>query len=137
MDHGPWSRHNLRGRFTSTGGAGFERTLIFAIEDSLWLSSFGVHVQIPAKLKGTDMDFQALEIELTKMAVWVAAAQLLAFCITMFVLYLVIKAAIRDGINESKLVNRTWQEGAADPMARDAVRAVKDAAKVLPPMRAD
>lgn len=83
------------------------------------------------------MDFQALEIELTKMAVWVAAAQLLAFCITMFVLYLVIKAAIRDGINESKLVNRTWQEGAADPMARDAVRGVKEAAKVLPPMHAD
>lgn len=83
------------------------------------------------------MDFKALEIELTKAAAWMLFAEALAFVIGMLILYVVIKSAIRDGINESKLVARAWNEGPRDPMQRDAVRATREAAKEMPPMRAD
>lgn len=83
------------------------------------------------------MNFETLQIELTKIVVWTAILEGIAAFFAMLMLYIVIKYAIRDGINESKLVKRSWQESVADPMARDAVREVKDAAKVLPPMRAD
>lgn len=50
------------------------------------------------------MDLTALEIELTRMAIWYAVISALGFIITMYVLYLVIRAAIRDGIKDSGLV---------------------------------
>ena len=83
------------------------------------------------------MNFETMQIELTKIVVWTAIAEGIAFFFAMLMLYIVIKYAIRDGINESKLVRRAWHEGITDPIARDAVRATKEAARVLPPMRAD
>lgn len=77
------------------------------------------------------------EIELTKAAAWMIAAELLFFLIGLFLLYLVIKYAIRDGINESRLAERRWTDGATDPAVRDALRETREAAKVLPPIRAD
>lgn len=46
---------------------------------------------------------KALEIELTRLAVFWAALELVALLIGLWLLYLVIKSAIRDGINESRL----------------------------------
>ncbi|WP_133156475.1 hypothetical protein [Hydrogenophaga pseudoflava] len=85
--------------------------------------------------RGTVM--QALEIELTKLALASFLIQLGFVIAFFFTLYFVIKNAIRDGINESRLAERRWNEGVADPAIRDALRETKEAAKVLPPMRAD
>lgn len=75
------------------------------------------------------MDFRALEIELTKAAAWAVFAEALAFAIGMLILYFVLKAAIRDGINESKMGD-TWRRHVN---ATRAPEGVQD----LPPMRAD
>jgi len=57
------------------------------------------------------MNFGALEIELTRLTLAYAAGSLLGFMITMWALYHVIRAAIRDGIQESGLVE-TWSKTA-------------------------
>ncbi|MDO9292637.1 MAG: hypothetical protein Q7U09_13720 [Hydrogenophaga sp.] len=75
------------------------------------------------------MNFEALQIELTKMAAWAIFAEAIAFAAGMMVLYFVLKAAIRDGINESKMGD-TWRRHVN--VAR-TTEEVKD----LPPMRAD
>lgn len=77
------------------------------------------------------MNFETLQIELTRIAIWAIAAQVVAFLATMFVLYLVIKSAIRDGINESKMGD-TWRWHVSASAA-----APHEGAKDLPPMRAD
>lgn len=48
---------------------------------------------------------EALQTEITRIAIFTAAVELIGFLIGAWVLYLVIKAAIRDGINESRLGN--------------------------------
>lgn len=75
------------------------------------------------------MDFRALEIELTKAAAWAVFAEALAFAIGMLILYFVLKAAIRDGINESKMAD-TWRRHVNTARASEGVQD-------LPPMRAD
>lgn len=49
---------------------------------------------------------KALEAELTRMLVFSAAIDLVVLIVSLWVLYLVIKAAVRDGINESRMVER-------------------------------
>lgn len=53
------------------------------------------------------MNIKAFEQEMTRAAIFAMAVELIAFVIVMWVLYIVIKSAIRDGIKESGLV-RTW-----------------------------
>ncbi|MGE3348518.1 MAG: hypothetical protein AB7I35_13995 [Ramlibacter sp.] len=50
-----------------------------------------------------------LQAEITRMAFAGAILSALGFAVTMWVLYIVIKAAIRDGINESRLTLRRDQ----------------------------
>lgn len=63
-----------------------------------------------------------LQAELTRITVFWAAVELIAFIVAMAILYLVIKAAVRDGINESKLGQRTaaWQTPEAAQRASKA-----------------
>lgn len=127
LDHSRGSRHNMTGRFTSSRGAIVGRFAVLSRDD---LGDSEVrHGQIPDKLKGTDMNFETLQIELTKMAAWAIFAEAIAFAAGMMVLYFVLKAAIRDGINESKMGD-TWRRHVN--VAR-TTEEVKD----LPPMRAD
>lgn len=58
------------------------------------------------------MNLQAVELELTRYMLFSVAVSVLGFMITMWVLYMVIKNAIRDGIRESGLV-QTWAESVA------------------------
>jgi hypothetical protein len=72
------------------------------------------------------MDIRAFEIEMTRLALFYAAASLIGFLVSMWVLYIVIKSAVRDGLRESGLVH-TW--------ARAAARATEKSS--LPDMRAE
>ncbi len=65
------------------------------------------------------MNIQVLDAELTRLTLTYLAASLIGFMVSMWVLYIVIKAAIRDGIQESGLVD-TWNK---------AVRGTKDHAE--------
>lgn len=53
------------------------------------------------------MNINAFEQEMTRLSIFWTAIEIIAFMLTMWVLYGVIKAAVRDGINESKLV-KSW-----------------------------
>ena len=55
------------------------------------------------------MNIQVLDAELTRLTLAYLAASLIGFMVSMWVLYIVIKAAIRDGIQESGLVD-TWDK---------------------------
>lgn len=70
---------------------------------------------------------KALEMELTRIAIFWAAVELIAVILFFWILYVVIKSAIRDGINESRLGNR-WQQ---------TVAASREEKSDLPPMRAE
>lgn len=48
-----------------------------------------------------------LQTELTRIAIFWAALEVIAFLGAMGVLYLVVRAAVRDGINDSRLGART------------------------------
>lgn len=74
------------------------------------------------------MDFETairqFQIELTRAYIAYAAASLICFILTMWCLYLVIRAAVRDGIQDSGLVN-TW--------ARHVAAQSRQHADTLPP----
>lgn len=53
------------------------------------------------------MNLKAFELEMTRLAIFSGAVELIAFMLAMWCLYVVIKSAIRDGIKESGLV-RNW-----------------------------
>lgn len=76
---------------------------------------------------------KAFEAEMTRITMQVIIWDVITFVVGMFVLYLVLKAAIRDGINESKLGER--QMGAADPWRQEVERAREGGQ--LPPMKAE
>ncbi|MDZ4100700.1 MAG: hypothetical protein U1E12_03375 [Hydrogenophaga sp.] len=68
---------------------------------------------------------QQLEQQLTAMAIRAQIIEAVVFLVAMFVLYLVIKAAVRDGIKDSGIV--------------EAIRSLRTPVEEtkLPPMRAD
>ncbi len=71
------------------------------------------------------MNFKAAQAEWERYAVWVTALELVALIVFLFLLYVVIKSAIRDGIRDSGLL--------------DEIRAARRPVEVskLPPMTAD
>ncbi|MGE0332768.1 MAG: hypothetical protein AB7P37_18990 [Ramlibacter sp.] len=54
------------------------------------------------------MDLRTIELEMTRALLWYAAVMLLGYIVSMYVLYLVIRYAIRDGIRDSGLTDR-WR----------------------------
>jgi hypothetical protein len=70
-------------------------------------------------------NIKGFEAELTRIAIFSVAMEIIALILFFWVLYLVIKCAIRDGINESKLGARR--------MAESKPTRIED----LPPMRAE
>ena len=60
------------------------------------------------------MDMQAFEIQVTRIWLWYLGLWLLGFILSAYVAYLVLRAAIRDGIRDSGLV-KTWRHNAAQP----------------------
>lgn len=60
--------------------------------------------------------FQA---EITRLTIFWTSVEIIAFIIGMWTLYFVIKTAIRDGINESNLVN-SWQKTARSAIEEEA-----------------
>ncbi len=71
------------------------------------------------------MNFKAAQAELDRYAAWVLAVEVIALIVFLFLLYLVVKAAVRDGIKDSGIV--------------DAIRSLRAPVEEtrLPPMRAD
>lgn len=70
------------------------------------------------------MDIRAFETEMLRLVLWYGAASLIGFMASMWCLYHVIRAAIRDGIKESGLVT-TWSSHVA--------RERRQSADTLPP----
>ena len=70
------------------------------------------------------MNWRGLEAEITRMQIHLAALELIAFIVFFVVLYFVVKAAVRDGINEANRASR-WE------------RTVSKATADLPDMRAE
>lgn len=70
------------------------------------------------------MNWKGLEAEITRMQIHLAAMELIAFIVFFVVLYFVVKAAVRDGINEANKASR-WQ------------RTVSKATEDMPDMRAE
>lgn len=81
--------------------------------------------------KGNRMNLQALETEMTRQMIFLFAASTILTAIGIWITYLIIKLAIRDGIKESGLIEalryRPQNTGAAPERANF----------VLPEMRAD
>lgn len=73
------------------------------------------------------MNLHSLEVELTRVALFWFAVNLVALIVGIWITYLVIKNAIRDGINESRLGDR-WTR---------AVERAREDPDALPPMRAE
>lgn len=71
------------------------------------------------------MNLQAMQMGLDRFAAWVLAVELIALIVFLFLLYAVTKAAVRDGIKDSGIV--------------DAIRSLRTPIEEpkLPPMRAD
>jgi hypothetical protein len=65
------------------------------------------------------MDINVFQGELLRLQIFWVATSLITFMITMWVLYLVVKAAVRDGINESAMVD-TWKSRVAAQLTKDA-----------------
>jgi hypothetical protein len=76
------------------------------------------------------MNLQAFEAEMTRLTIFWMAIQLAGFIIGCWVLYVIIKTAIRDGINESRLGDR-WSQ------VVQAARKDETLKPHLPDMRAD
>lgn len=72
------------------------------------------------------MNWRGLEAEITRMQIHLAALELIAFIVFFVVLYFVVKAAVRDGINEASRPSRKAQAIAKSAAAAD-----------LPDMRAE
>ena len=70
------------------------------------------------------MNWRGLEAEITRMQIHLAALELIALIVFCVVLYFVVKAAVRDGINEANMASR-WQ------------RTVSKATEDMPDMRAE
>lgn len=70
-------------------------------------------------------NIKAFEAELTRLAIFTIAMEIVALILIFWLLYIVIKCAIRDGINESRLGER--QRAIAKREDPDG----------LPPMRAE
>ncbi len=56
------------------------------------------------------MNWQAFELEMTRLTIFIFAVEAIAFIVVCWVMYIVIKSAIRDGINESRLGDRWTAE---------------------------
>lgn len=71
------------------------------------------------------MNFKTMQMELDRYAAWVLAVELIALIVFLFLLYLVIKAAVRDGIKDSGIT--------------DAIRSLRTPIEELklPPMKAE
>jgi hypothetical protein len=74
------------------------------------------------------MNLKALEAEMTRAAIFSTAIEIIALIIFFWLMYLVTKNAIRDGIKESGLVE-TWAKVVAEKK--------KEELKRLPDMRAE
>jgi len=70
-------------------------------------------------------NINGFEAELTRIAIFSVAMEIIALILFFWVLYVVIKSAIRDGINESRLGERR------------TVITAREEIKDLPPMRAE
>lgn len=70
-------------------------------------------------------NIKGFEAELTRIAIFSVAMEIIALILFFWVLYVVIKSAIRDGINESRLGERR------------TVITAREETKDLPPMRAE
>ena len=75
-------------------------------------------------------NLKEFEMQMTKVAFQYMVLEAIAFFIGMWVLYLVIKFAIRDGINESRL-GSDWKRTAARAKAKT------HDGDTLPPMHVD
>lgn len=75
-------------------------------------------------------NLKEFEMQMTKAAFQLMVIEAIAFMIAMWVLYIVIKYAIRDGINESRL-GSDWKRTAARAKART------HNGNTLPPMHVD
>ena len=71
------------------------------------------------------LNLKAFEAELTRLTIFWTAMEVIAWILLLWALYHVVKAAVRDGINESRLGERA-------PRAHRTTE-LKD----LPPMHAD
>jgi hypothetical protein len=69
------------------------------------------------------------QIELNRLIVQTAMLELVAWVVGFVVLYFVVRAAVRDGINESRLGERTWTTPRSSRSTHDG--------NTLPPMHAD
>lgn len=54
------------------------------------------------------MNVSAVQNEMARLSVWFFAVELIVLIVALFLLYLVIKSAVRDGIKESGLVDAMW-----------------------------
>ncbi|MDO9482965.1 MAG: hypothetical protein Q8S96_09700 [Hydrogenophaga sp.] len=77
---------------------------------------------------------KAFEAEMARITMQVIVWEVIAFVVGMFVLYFVLKAAIRDGINESKLGERQMGGGGGDQWRKEVEKAMEGQ---LPPMKAE
>jgi len=75
-------------------------------------------------------NFKQIEIELNRLAVQAFVFEAICFIVAMVILYFVIRYAIRDGINDSRLTDN-WQGRVT------AARRTTHDGDTLPPMHAD
>lgn len=76
------------------------------------------------------LEIEAMQTQLTRATIFLIAGQLVFLACMFWVLYLVLKSAIRDGINESRLGD-SWKA-----QVRAAERTDAEGGK-LPPIRAE
>lgn len=80
-------------------------------------------------------NFEAINAEITRMVLFSAAIWALGWILFFGLLYLVIRAAVRDGINESRMGGKWWQ---APPKPDNTPRLDADTVPGdLPPMKAE
>ncbi|MDP2380991.1 MAG: hypothetical protein Q8M35_11010 [Pseudohongiella sp.] len=85
-------------------------------------------------------DLKQLEIEVTKAALQLAIWEFLGFVFFMVVLYFVVKAAVRDGVNESRMGAASRGRGGREPgdwAHHVEATKVREVADKMPPIRAD
>jgi hypothetical protein len=85
-------------------------------------------------------DLKQLEMEVTKAAMQLAIWEFLGFVFFMTVLYFVVKAAVREGVNESRMGAARGGHGRREPgdwAQQVEASKVREGAEKMPPMRAD
>jgi hypothetical protein len=85
-------------------------------------------------------DLKQLEVEVTKAVLQVAIWEFLSFVAFMVVLYFVVKAAVRDGVNESRMGVARERRGGRDPEGwahQVEASKIREGAVKMPPFRAD